>query len=1229
MKHFKPEIKYLLPALLLLLASFVPDKLDINNYVAGHLTGKIQQTILDKEKELDTYMQKGSAVLDTFSIKKIKKATYATYDQLFEKKGYAFFVYQNDSIIYWSTYHVPVDYYYTDSLYDDPFVRIGNAWFVVKEKQLGDKRLIGMMLVKYDYNYENRFLQNNFFHDFNVPGDIIISVEENEKANPVFDAAGKHLFSVILPASALPGEFLGYLSLTLFVLFLVFFMLYGIKKIHRVPGQKRKSFSLFLFFLLLAGIKFVMNTWGLPDCLFNLRLFSPQYFAASDFLPSLGDLLVITVFSWVIVYVFCREISVGHVVKQWKKLPQALSTVFFMLVLTGLFFIINRLFQDLVLNSNISFKIYKVLDVNTYTFLSLFILALILAGFVMLTQKFYAFMLPARRYKTLVIIFSAIQVALLPVTVLVFNIHPGVNGFCWLIFIITGYIINRYGVLQKHNRLVLIVLIMAVFSVYKITGLVKEKELRNKKVLAVNLATEHDPVAELLLKEVDEAIAKDDTMANQLLHPFIDIDKIYDGLKDEYFSGYWDKYTMQVTVCSPNDSVYVEPPDGKWYHCYGFFDRLLERAGIKLHGTNFYFLKNPDGRISYFGRFSFKNENETVTLFIQLDSKLVYIGPGYPELLLEDPKKDARLDNYSYAKYHQKKLVAQSGEFQYSLVFSAQTKNPEEFEYQFYDGYGHLVYHIDEDNTIMISGPSMRVFDMLITFSYIFVFYYLLVLFAIVIVFIISGKKIQLNFQNKIQLAMISILLLSLFLVSSGTVYFSVKQYRNKHNDNLREKLNSVYIELMQRFEYAESLSAEWSSERYGSLDDMLIRLSNVFYTDINLYDTNGVLLATSRFKIFDHALLSEYMNPKAYLELIMEKKGEVVQQEKIGKMEYMSAYVPFYNSNRELLAYLNLPYFIKEKTLSKEISNLVVAVINFYVFLILLAVSIAVIISNRITQPLWLIREKFSRISLGKQNEKIDYAVNDEIGALVQEYNRMVDELARSMEKLAQSERESAWREMARQIAHEIKNPLTPMKLNVQQLQRAYKEQAGNIEQQADKVTQSLIDQINNLSAIASAFSNFARMPKANNEVINLIKPVTNSVDLFSNAGNITITTDFHGEEEVFVFADREQLLRVFTNLIQNAIQAIPDKKEGLVKIEVKKNDGRAMVSISDNGQGIPPEVRDKLFSPNFTTKSSGMGLGLAIVKNIIEHAGGSIHYNTQEGKGSVFIVELPLYGG
>ncbi len=282
--------------------------------------------------------------------------------------------------------------------------------------------------------------------------------------------------------------------------------------------------------------------------------------------------------------------------------------------------------------------------------------------------------------------------------------------------------------------------------------------------------------------------------------------------------------------------------------------------------------------------------------------------------------------------------------------------------------------------------------------------------------------------------------------------------------------------------------------------------------------------------------------------------------------------------------------------------------------------------ISGRLTAPISMLSERLASVGVGRKSEHLSYRGHDEIGELVKQYNQMVDEIEESAQKLANSEREYAWREMAKQIAHEIKNPLTPMKLNVQQLFKSWNDKVPGFEKKLERFTKNQIEYIDNLSSIASAFSAFAKMPGTNAIELNLIDQIKTSLELFKNTDNITFRVKWPHESKVIIFADREQLNGVFSNLIKNGIQSIPPGREGVIKVSVDVLSNKVIVAIGDNGSGISEDIKKKMFTPNFTTKSSGMGLGLSIVKKYIESSGGRIWFESEADKGSVFYVELPL---
>jgi two-component system, NtrC family, nitrogen regulation sensor histidine kinase NtrY len=293
------------------------------------------------------------------------------------------------------------------------------------------------------------------------------------------------------------------------------------------------------------------------------------------------------------------------------------------------------------------------------------------------------------------------------------------------------------------------------------------------------------------------------------------------------------------------------------------------------------------------------------------------------------------------------------------------------------------------------------------------------------------------------------------------------------------------------------------------------------------------------------------------------------------------------------------------------------------YVILFVISILSGLILAGYITRPLQLIKQQIANITLGKQNEKIKWQSNDEIGKLVSEYNQMLVKLEESASLLAQSERESAWREMAKQVAHEIKNPLTPMKLNLQYLQHLMKNNPDDFKEKFEKASAGIIEQIDSLATIANEFSSFAKFPKTNLQAINLCEIIKNSVLMFENHKNISIKNNIV-EDDILVLGDKDQALRVFNNVLKNAVQALEEISDPKIEINLEAKSDSYIISIKDNGCGIGEDLKPNLFTPNFTTKSAGSGLGLAMVKNIMQGFDGKVWFDSEVGSGTCFYLQF-----
>ena len=1221
--------KYRLAALYLLIgaALFTGGKW-IENYLVreGNDTSLIKrfEKIFNKKEKfldetLDQVIKYENADSQMFSQEEIDKLN---------KKNIAVLVYHDDSLVFWSdnSFKIPEK---SDKI-EQSLVFLQNGWYFKKSKHTGNKSVIGLILLKSQFNYENQFLKNEFPNEYHLPSCYMISKNDSVGGGEIHALNGLIPFYLTKDKDLVCyGNAAYYISMV--YLFALLAILLCLRKVQQnLISKKAKTWGLFLLFLLLImGYLFFIKV-KFSIFYFSLDLFSPYYCSLSEYIPSLGEFFLLSLFTFFFSYNFFKDFKLSLKSDNTTFIARLITGWGWLLITSAVFVIIFSIFRSLIINSIIPLDFSKIQHFTFNSFIGLISICLLIISVILLIQKVI--------YSIKDILNSYWQIAGLFVSLIVFLIAGFITGtgviimpaVFFLVIGLTGILGLRFG-FTPFNYLVILVFIMGVFSTLLLINTTHNKEMENRKVVAVSLGAERDPVAELFFKELDTEIQNDQQIVEILKKGAFsdrDEDDIYDILKNKYFKGFWEKYDLSIVICHENSGLIVN--DQEKDNCFSFFNELLESEGNPLGETGFTYLGLTAGRIRYFGVFYFlcEQDNTENGLFIELNSKIRYTQQGYPELLLDEELiRDMEIKNYSSAKYYKGKLISQSGEFPYSLAFSDST-NKQEFEFAYFGGYEHLIYRIDSQNIIIVGKPRITIVDYLITFSYLFVLLIVLLYFIRVLIQLpgITGSR-QFDFKSKIQWSMFLILIISLLSIGGGAIYLSIRQYKDEHFNNLSEKMQSVYVELEHKLSFENSLVSGWSSDQYPTLNDLLRKFSNVFYSDINLYDSGGNLLATSRPEIFNKGLIGEKMNMEAYIWLKVNEMAEFVHNETIGDLRYMSGYIPFTNYENKLLAYLNLPYFSREDVLAGEISKLVVGIVNFSVVLILLIMGLAVFISTRITNPLRMIQKEFSKIELGKEIKSIHYEGDDEIGSLVSEYNHMVKELARSVEMLAKSERESAWREMAKQIAHEIKNPLTPMKLSVQQLQKAWDDKAPKWNEYLNTFSNNLIEQIEHLSSIASEFSNFAEIPKSKGEVVNVITKIKKSVELFSNEVNIDFKLDLNDKKKVFIYFDKEKMVQVFSNLINNAIQSIPDDRRGRITISLDIIDKNVLIKIADNGSGIPKMIGDKLFEPNFTTKTSGMGLGLAIVKNIMEDAGGRIWYETEIGKGSAFIIEMPLH--
>lgn len=1150
-------------------------------------------------------------------------------EHLYQEEGMIIFITRDDSLCYWSDNSVP---YIQDWSVLEPgnrFVRLKDGWYLLKVRHQEDHTLSGIILVKKDYPYQNAYLENNFLPDFGNLEHVDISLEKGDI--DILSSEGSFLFSLVLRNS---GKVTEEQMLLLFAICIaaLMFLISSMFFIYRaMPVLKNRELLMLLAFTLdLLLLRWLFLALEIPAFLYDSRLFGPGLFATSWFEPSLGDLVVNRLMLLGAAYAFFLLYKLNY--SRLEKKIRILIHILQISVSAVLYFGLFQSFRQLVGDSSILLNLNSIAGIDIYAFL----------GFTAMTASIMAVFFITGRLITNVWLNSADKREHLwsGAVVLALALAGPLLGLpChWPLCLIFGlyllsyfYFLGRKDSIRQLPAIVLFIILFAVSSTFMLNRFNNAKESEYRRMIASTLSAKRDPLLEYEFSKVEAKIIKDPAIAAWLSKPDAALTDTEEAslsryLDENYFTSFWNKYEMLVTVCDSLEVLNIQP-ENYLINCAEYFNRLIERMGVPTINRNLFYIDNQSLNNNYIAIIrpsdSLVATGASRRIYVELFFKsITESGLGYPELLIDrEANLGSDVAGYSYSHYHEGRLIYKYGDYFYHLDFTPYERKGADSYFVNLDGYSHYVTSTGPGNWLIVSRKLPAFIDTVAPFSYLFLFFSLFTLIFIGILALNGGyRRTDMNFRNRFQAAIISIIMVSLIVLGFVTRAYIIDLNNKKNINYLTEKTYSVLVELEHKIGSYDSISPD----SRGYVAELLGKFAQVFFSDINIYLTDGELYASSRPQIFEENLLSGKMNRQAYKKLAYDQSLLFIHSERIGKQEYLSAYIPFRNTDDRIIAYLNLPYFAKQDEMREEIADFLSAYINIYVLLIVLAILITILVSRYVTQPLQLIREKLRNLGYGKSNEKIEWKREDEIGELVAEYNRTLDKLARSAELLARSERESAWREMAKQVAHEIKNPLTPMKLSVQYLQKAWDDKAPDWEERLGRFTRTIIEQIDSLSQIATEFSDFAKMPVASFEKLDLLETARRSADLFHNVDNIKIFVNPE-KSECYISADRQQMLRVFNNLINNSVQAIGNKENGRIDINIVDNGPTWRVEVADNGSGISDEQAKKIFSPSFTTKSGGMGLGLAMVRNILSGIGAVISFTSREGEGTSFFMEIP----
>jgi signal transduction histidine kinase len=1182
----------------------------------------IQQDILDKEHTADKML----ANLASMPPEKLFRQQREIYRQSNDKHIFLYII-QDAQLRFWTTNTAAPQKIQADAF--SHLQQLGNGKYLQKNILRGNVAYIALIPIEYKYPYENQYLQNRLALNGAENLDLKFLLSRG-RGKPYFNEDKQYLFSL----AAEPGpKSLAWIT----TIFLLGVALCAIS-IHRrmVYFIKRGNFprAAGLFLILTGSATFFWKILKAPHTFFAWPGFSAVYYGNPNLFASLGDLFIFTVLLAYSVYFILLLKRISFANSTWNKVFSSIN------IIAGYLFsaLIVKVIRSLVLDSLISFDLSNIFSLNFYSFVGIFIIIswiaiLIVWCYIQVKNSYSLYDLPVQ-WITFLIVNTVMSLLILRLIAWPFWIGAGYAFLCYLGF----YISLKRNYIRKLQSLAYYTVLSALFVTIILSRYNIENQLEEQRVVAARIINERDAIAEFLFNNVYDNLQNDIYVQNYFINPILSQIFLQKRIEQIYFSGYFSRFDIDVSSFTPEGIPFKRNFDRP----LPFYEHILESSD-KIIPNRLFFVHSNTGVPFYISILPVYHQGKLVgTILIQFRQKAFYEESVYPELLVSGGLQRLRdLNDYSYAIYNNRAIVNQRGGYTYPSTARLNVKlDSTNYGSFVQDGYRHMVYQPRPGLNVVVSSPEKGLLYYVSIFSFMviqcFLAYGIFMTIPIVTRFLrksyVRNFSISLpgkirwrdfSFRNKILFTVISGMTLALLLIGLVTVEYIVYQYNKDELDNLRKKARFISIRIGEEMQNRDRGQLFTEDE----LNAMLKSLSETYQSDINVFDAAGNLLNSTQSIIYDRQVISPKMPPLAYMKFSNESISQLIQEEKIGTLKFTSAYMPIRNAVGQVVGYLNLPYFSKEKELQARISSFLVALVNLYLLLFLILLTIGILMTRTLILPLDIIRNHLRNTRLNESNKPIEWHTEDEIGKLVQEYNTMLVKLRESANKLAQSEREGAWREMAKQVAHEIKNPLTPMKLQIQRLQRAYQEGADDVDSIFKKVTALLIKQIDNLSDIATAFSAFAKMPEGSPSPVDVNTVVSHIHALFSQGKNIQVTVSL-ADEKLEVFIDEAQLERILNNLVTNSIQAIPEERSGHIKISTSLIDVNTVrIAVQDNGTGIPVELHDKIFTPNFSTKTSGMGLGLAIVKIVVEKAGGHVHFTTHQNAGTTFYLDLPRW--
>ena len=947
--------------------------------------------------------------------------------------------------------------------------------------------------------------------------------------------------------------------------------------------SNRRSLKKFWFLMpVIVLVMLCMYGWG-KNIQNDVYLFSPALYADGPVLYSLGAVLVINmaILAFVIsVYLVRNEIYRWLLSRFHGNAALVAASVVVMAAIAAIILYTHLVFSSIVTNSNICLELYKLNELSVHS-------AMVYMSFV-----------------TMLVSIPLLSQMLRPCAKALFGRH--FDAFSGVSRTVFAFILGFYFVMTAAS-------------------LSNRKEQNRVEVWANRLSVDRDIALELQLRRVEPQIANDVFIATLSALPNAS-STILNRIVDNFMYSISQDYDILVIVTGQDEQ---DPA----------LRAIVSEAvhsGVRIHeNSRFLYSKELSGAPRYDALFTYFNPRYGLSyVLVQVEPKSNREYGGYSALLdISAPGQVAIPSGYSYARYSDTKLVSYKGNFAYPTIMSEEVaRNLSKGRFSLLsDGYLHFVNVIEDEETVMISRKKESNSSYLIAAVFLGLAAYLL--FCIPA---LSRRRKRIfdkaYFKNRITSVLMVSLIVTLITMATVSVFFVYERNDANKNEMMSDKINSLQTLLSDIFRYVD----DYRQLNPQELSSLMENVGVMSKADITLYSPSGKAFRSTAREVFDRMLISDRINSDAFENIVYKHKRYFINKERLGMKKYYSLYAPLFNSSGNMVAILCSPYVDEGYDFEMEAVMHTGTIFTVFIILLLLARFMSGTLVDKMLKPIVQIGKRMNKMDIDNL-EYIEYDRDDEISTLVQAYNMMVSDLAESTKQLAQAERDKAWSSMARQVAHEIKNPLTPMKLQMQRLIRLKQRNAPGWEEKFDEVSKVVLDHIDILTDTANEFSTFAKLYSEEPAEIKLDELLQEEISMFDNRDGIEFS--YYGMEGAEVMGPKPQLTRVFVNLITNSVQAIDIRKQeaedkgeetetGKIVISLRNSsqDGFYDIVFEDSGTGVAPENQSKLFTPNFTTKNGGTGLGLAICRSILEKCGATISYSKSFTlDGACFTIKYP----